>query len=266
MAKSSKSWIPSGEPSDGMMAPYNKPRTDEWNVNSPDFSPDNRGEPANGANAMLRDAKGRRIGLFVNDITTDFNLAGSQAQSAGKQQFFPRNYAAPRVMISGQAPNGYEFGRLSEVVRESHLMAIDDGDRGLDDQFRAVTFMTFGKDHVPKFGDAGANQAARQGRKYRTTKGVPSRIVLDGYITNMVRGAERHMVAYDWQFELVVLRAKSLLALPDSKLNRTLVKTVQTIEDALSKTKSASPSVDPWAAYNDSVANTYRSWNFEVDE
>lgn len=257
MSKPSKSWVPKGEPSDGMSAPYNRPRSKEWNVNSPDRSPDANGNVANGANAMLKAADGRRIGLFVNEISTDFNLSGTLAQSPGKQQFFPHNYAAPRVMISGQTPNGYEFGRLSEVVRSSHLMAIDDGDRGLDDQFRAVTFMTFGRRHIPQFGDAGANQKTRQGRKYRTTKGVPSRIVLDGYITSMARGAERHLVAYDWQFEFVVLRASNMIGLPDSKLNRDLVKTVQTIEDALSGAKSATPNVDPWKAYNDSIAGAF---------
>jgi hypothetical protein len=235
-----------------MNAPYDKPKSREWNVNSPNLAPDQNGQPANKANAMLKSANGQRIGLFVNEIVTDFNLAGSVAQSSSKQQFFPRNYAAPRVQISGQAPNGYEYGRLAEVVRASHLQAIDDGDRGLDDQFRAVTFMTFGKRHVPQFGEAGANQRARQGRKSRTTKGIPSRIVLDGYITNMVRGAERHLVVYDWQFEFVVLRASSMIGLPDSALNRDLVKTVQTIEDALSKAKTATPSVDPWAAYKES--------------
>lgn len=249
----SKSWTPGSTPSDGMNARYDRPNNKEWDVNSPKLSPDEGGQRANGANALLRAADGRTIGLFVNEISTDFNLAGTVAQSQDKQQFFARNYAAPRVLISGQAPNGYEYGRLAEVVRRSHRDAIDDGDRGLSDQFRAVTFMTFGNTHRDRYGDAGANVKSRMGERARTTKGKPSRIVLDGYISSMTRGAERHLVAYDWQFEFVVLRAANMIGLPDSSLNRDLVKNVQTIEDALAKAPSATPTVDPWQAYNETA-------------
>ncbi len=256
MSKPSSSWIPKSDPSLGMNAPFDKPNSREWNVNSPSMKPnDSSGNATNKSNAMLVSANNRRIGLWVNDITTDFNLLGSVAQSQDKQQFFPHNFAAPRITISGQCPNSYEFGRLGEVVREAHRYAIDDGDRGLDDKYRAVRFIKYGLDYKPRNGTAGASSKSRTGKENRTTKGVPSRIVLDGYVSGMQRGAERYEVAYNWQFEFVVLRAANMLGLQDPVLNSSLIKVVKTIEDALSNASLAQPGVDPFVAYNDTALN-----------
>ena len=161
-------------------------------------------------------------------------------------------------MISGQAPNGYEMGRLAEVIRESHQLAIDDGDAGLGDQYRAVRFMKFGKTYTPNYkGVAGSNATARTGRRNRTNKGLSSQITVDGYISGITRGAERYLVAYDWQFELVVLRSVSMLGLRDPALDSQLIKVVKTIEDALVNADRAVPEIDPFGAYSSAAGVDY---------
>lgn len=253
MSKPSKSWIPSSNPSPGMNVPFDRPNTREWNVNTPKMSPnDSQGNPTNRSNAMLISGGGKKIGLWVNNITTDFSLSGSVAQSQNKQQFFPHNFTQPTISISGQSPNGYEFGRLGEVVRESHKLAIDDGDRGLNDQYRAVKFVKYGKDYVSNHGgEAGSRYESRAGVKNRNTKGRSSKMIVYGYIANMNRGTERHLVAFDWSFELIVLKAVNFMDLRDDGLNGNLIKVVRTIEDSLSKADKAVPETDPFKAYAD---------------
>jgi len=268
MPKQSRSWIPSSLPSDNMSIPFDKPKG-EWNVKSPNLPPNNSsGELTNRANAVLIGANNKRIGLFVNQIETEFSLAGEVAQSQSQQQFFPHNFTQPRLRISGQAPNSYEFGRLGEMVRESHRAAIDDGDRGLSEAYRKVEFKYVGGDKNAKSYNrrgpiAGNASRERTGSLNRTTKGQPSRIHLQGFVSNMQRGAERFNVAYDWSFEFVVLRAVSFIGIHDATLTTALNKINATIEESLAGIANASSTIDPFDAYGDVATNS--TWGDPLD-
>jgi hypothetical protein len=59
----------------------------------------------------------KSINMWVFDVSVDFGLSGSTAQSSGTRSFFPRNLTQPSIHISVQCPTQRHMAELAEFVR-----------------------------------------------------------------------------------------------------------------------------------------------------
>lgn len=164
-----------------------------YRVKSPNRPPDNNGRRANGANGFLENANGQRVGLWVNEITADFELAGSLAQSAMQRDFYPHNFTQPKLSIGGQTTNNYEYNRLADFVRQSQLDALDMATNGF-----ILKFVCVQPDDV--------RQPVRE-----TMRGRHQHISIDGFVATIKKGGTRFVTAHTYQFDFVVLAAHSFL-------------------------------------------------------
>lgn len=175
-------------------------------VNKPDMRPDSGGERREGANGLLRDSKGRSVGLWINDISADFSMVGSTAQSKRKRSFYPHNFAQPMLVIAGQTPNQYQHARLAEFIRKSQLEAT------LSDL--NVLQLT-----VLAGGDA----------KARTTRGRHIGIDVKGYIDRGTRTAEVGVQAPPFSFNFIITEANKLLGMDDEPVRKLQFKSIMDV-------------------------------------
>jgi hypothetical protein len=168
---------------------------------TPDVRPDENGQGRNKSNAYLENWRGQRIYMWLNEITSNFSMAGSTAQSKRKREFYAHNFVQPAIGLAGQTPNTYQFNRLSEFIRESHLDAMNDGDKLL-----LLRVIARGED-FPE----GARANIRGKRQH---------IAVDGYINTADRGAERFVNAPDFNLEFTVSRVHKLLGIQDDPVFR----------------------------------------------
>lgn len=194
------SWVPSGN-----SIPIDKPNNNQEEivgVNAPALSPDINGEGANGSNACLEiegnDSSIQRLYLWVNNVESAFTVSGSVAQSVARRQFFPRDFAQPALMISGQTPNQYEYGRIAEFVRQSHLNVINPSFGGTGLGLVTLTVFT---DQKPT--------------KFPMVKGPHQNLRIRGYVSSIERATERFVNAPDFKFEFIIAEATKFLGLQD---------------------------------------------------
>lgn len=166
---------------------------DGW-VRRPNIAPDAAGEPTNGANAILTRKNSQMIGLWVNEITADFQMSGIMAQSKDRRTFFPHNFVAPVFQVSGQTTNSYEYNRLALFVRHSQLNLAND----IDDPLRLI---------VP--------YPEKETSFNRPQRGSHTDIDLEGYATTINAGAERWMNAPNWTFAFTITRALQFPGIED---------------------------------------------------
>lgn len=74
--------------------------------------------------AYLEDQDGQRLYMWVHEITMNFQLSGSKAQSHQFHAFYPRNFVAPVVTIVGQCANQAAYGDLCEFIRRSQRKSL----------------------------------------------------------------------------------------------------------------------------------------------
>jgi hypothetical protein len=60
---------------------------------------------------------GNTVSMYVFDVSIDFGLSGSTAQSSGTRSFFPRNLTQPSIHIAVQCPTQRHMAELAEFVR-----------------------------------------------------------------------------------------------------------------------------------------------------
>lgn len=154
---------------------------------------DDRGEPINGANAYLENAKAERIGLWINSVQADFAATGSTAQSRTGRDFYHHNFQQPTMILGGQTPNSAEYNRLGAFIRDSHKL-------GLTHQGQVLRLRV----------DKGGKNTVRG-----NMRGQRNHIDVDGYILNATRGAERFVNAPDYEFSFVITKAREFLDLQD---------------------------------------------------
>src|SRR6476469_7890096 len=65
-----------------------------------------------------------RFYFWVHDLTANFNLNGSFAQSPRFRRFYARNFAMPVFSITGQCPDQKNYGDLIEWVRQAQKQTI----------------------------------------------------------------------------------------------------------------------------------------------
>jgi hypothetical protein len=162
----------------------------------PNFPPDNKGESRNGSNAFLENGRGERVYMWVNEVTANFALSGTTAQSAKRRSFYPHNLAQPSITVGGQTPNTYEYNRLSAFIRDGHLKQV--AGKGDDEGVFALRVYAGGKN---------TTRDIQRGRR--------KQISVDGYIQNAAAGATRFINAPPFQFTFIITRAYKFLSLDD---------------------------------------------------
>ncbi len=182
-------------------------RTGGFWVTHPQLRPeDDKGRSMNKSNAYLENVKGERVWLWINDITSDFAMSGTTAQSHKRREFFAHNFTQPSLNINCQTPNSYEYNRLGAFIRDAQL-------KGLSHQ-----------GNVLKLRVAPGGYEAK-----KNVKGTHRGIYVDGYIINSVRGAERWVNAPDFQFSFVISHAHNFLGLQDQDVKSQQLRTIMGI-------------------------------------
>ena len=149
----------------------------------PVMEPDIDGNPyQNGSNAYLQ--YGTFInGLWIHDVSADFQLAGKVSQGPLTQDFYPHNLVTPGITFKGQFPNSHEKLRLANFIRFVHTQAI-------------IKSTGANQDNM-KFTISNGNQRAH------TQKGSPSDFTLYGMIESFDFSIQRFMTAYEYEFTFV---------------------------------------------------------------
>jgi hypothetical protein len=131
----------------------------------------------------LENQAGKRIYLWVTDVTASFEMGGSFAQSVRNRSWYPRNFTQPTISFTGVAPNSYQFNRLAEFVRGSQLRALRDQDGG-----GIIKLVMPSRGIDVKRGQKGRHQA----------------YTMNGYIKNVARGAKRFENVPTWTFDFIL--------------------------------------------------------------
>lgn len=185
-------------------------RTGPYWVTHPQLPPeDARGGRLNNTNAFLENVKGERVWLWINDITSDFAMSGTTAQSRNRREFFAHNFTQPSLNINCQTPNSYEYNRLGAFIRDAQL-------KGLSHQGQVLKFRV-----APGGYSANKNNVGSY-----TVKGKHEGLYVDGYILNAGRGAERWVNAPDYQFSFVISHAHNFLGLHDQDVQSMKLRTI----------------------------------------
>lgn len=71
----------------------------------------------NTATGYLKDQDDQHFYLWIHDITGSFEVSGSNVQAESSRTWFPRYMTQPKLTITGQTANQYEYGRLAEFIR-----------------------------------------------------------------------------------------------------------------------------------------------------
>lgn len=150
-------------------------------VNSP-----NRDARRKKPSAYLENNAGKRIYLWVTEVTSTFGMGGSFAQSVNARTFYPRNFTQTTMTFKGVMPNSYQYNRLAEFVRGTHLRAGRDEDGG-----RIIRLVM------------SQNAYVKRGPRYKHRD-----YDLDGYITAIGKGARRFEFQPTFEFEFVVATSR----------------------------------------------------------
>lgn len=150
-------------------------------VNNPNRDPRNK-KPS----AFLENNVGKRIYLWVTEVTSVFGMGGSFAQSVSTRTFYPRNFTQATMTFKGVMPNSYQYNRLAEFVRSTHLRANRDEDGG-----RIIRLVM------------AQNDLVKRGPRYKHRN-----YDLDGYITTIGKGARRFEFQPTFEFEFVIATSR----------------------------------------------------------
>lgn len=167
-------------------APFFQPFTRGWQVDRPV-----RSTTLGASNATLlsgvdpeTDVNGTSgIKLWVNNVQSTFGISGQTAQSRMRRTFFPHNLAQTNYQVTGQCPSQAEYGRLTEFVRYA--------------QVSTLTSETLMRLLIPASGIVAT----------RNLKGRRKGVDLIGYVTDMPREHERHVMAPNYTFEFTISRS-----------------------------------------------------------
>lgn len=197
----------------GLHVPYDR----GYGVATPDIDP-----AFNQANAFMLNQVGEGIGLWVEEIEANFEMVGTTGQSRKVRQFFPHNMVQPFITIRGQTPNSYQYNRLAAFIRASHYNALSGTDaKILAMKGAAVTYNNYRrKDKKGEpVGDSILDPTIQltilsgtvKGFPYNHAKGSGSSVKgrhqtwrVNGYVKQIMAGAERFNHAPAYQFEFVV--------------------------------------------------------------
>lgn len=151
-----------------------------------------------GASGQFKRPDGQTIALWLTDITADFTLSGTQAQSRMLREFFPHSFNDITLQLTGNVASTQEYNRLALFVREHHwdaLRAINSGGTATQ-TIDFHLYSTYAGGRTPYSG--------------RTVKGPHRPWAVSGYISSIAAGAVRHEIGP--QFSIAFIVATSQLS------------------------------------------------------
>ena len=174
-----------------------------YGVADPDVNP--AGKEANGRFVNQRNEK---IDFWVEELTANFGMTGTTAQSRNVRQFMPHNITQPSITVKGRAPNSFQYNRMATFVRASHFAALNPGQAEVTRHLNTTSGQTVPADTVRfvLFNGSGAYpyNGKRKPNGRRQVKGVHVAWAVEGYIKSMKAGAQRFNQAPPFQFEFFV--------------------------------------------------------------
>jgi hypothetical protein len=139
----------------------------------------------------------KRHPIWIDEMTTDFALSGTTAQSAAKRDFYPRNFNQPSYGFHGQTFSETHYGQLGEWIRKAQLDCV----------FRYGLMQIFlpasGATHVW----VGPDGREHKREITRNQRGRRPAIWLEGYIANIQRAHEVGVQAPEYDFGFIVSRS-----------------------------------------------------------
>ena len=79
--------------------------------------------PADAAtgSAMLKDSvSGKKLWLYVTDVSTSWSLQGSKSQTQARSTFYPQHVTQELLVVRGQCANQFEYDRIVEFITRHH--------------------------------------------------------------------------------------------------------------------------------------------------
>jgi hypothetical protein len=192
--------------SSGKVYPLQNPIKRGYGVADPDINPADRQ-----ANARMTNQKGEDIDFWVEEITANFAMTGSTAQSRNVRQFIPHNVVQPTITVSGRAPNQFQYNRMASFVRASHYTALHQGEQiretitpgGKKIKSETVRLLVRNGSQ-PGVWNAQRTKKRDGDRRGKRVKGIHVPWLVEGYIKSMKAGGERFNPAPQFQFEFFV--------------------------------------------------------------
>ncbi len=170
-----------------------------YGVADPDRNP-----AAKGANARLTNQRNEKIDFWVEEVEAKFEMTGTTAQSRTLRQFVPHSIVQPSIMVTGRAPNSFQYNRLASFIRASHWNAVNMDQLSGEDVRHEV--LGNGKTvTVPTIRLIIRNRT-RDGFPYNGSNVKGSHIpwAVEGYVKSIKAGAKRHDPAPPFQFEFLI--------------------------------------------------------------
>jgi len=148
-------------------------------------------------NGILIANNGTDLKLWIEEAKMDFSMSGSTGQSRYRNQFYPKAFNQPTLIVSGTIPNQYEYNRLASFIRETHFDALNQTNRNVG---ATTSSKTYNKKTIKLLiKDAGQGKQPK-----RNQKGGHLAMGFQGYIKNIAAGGTRFQFAPKFQFEFVV--------------------------------------------------------------
>jgi hypothetical protein len=148
-------------------------------------------------NASLIANSGEELKLWIEEAKMDFSMSGSTGQSRYRNQFYPKAFNQPSLIVNGTMPNQYEYNRLASFVRETHFDALNQTNRNIGTTKNIKTYNN--KTIKLLIKDAGKGKQPK-----RNQKGGHLAMAFQGYIRNIQAGATKFQFAPRFQFEFVI--------------------------------------------------------------
>lgn len=98
-----------------------------WDATGANLQEPRRSLALNQANALITDGTGTgsfQLPIFVTNLSMDSSLAGSTAQSQKVQDFYPHNFVAPTIRLSGWSLDQADYGLLCEFIHSAQRKAL----------------------------------------------------------------------------------------------------------------------------------------------
>lgn len=156
-----------------------RPGDEGYYVNTPNRAVDRH-------NVLLEDQCGNTMLLWVHEIVMNFQMAGQRAQSHRMAEWYPRNFVAPTVTLTGQTQNQKQYAHIAEWIRRT--------------QYYALRWKNAGEYTVKLSIPDNGNKVLGHYHQGHT---------LRGYIRNIERRTERFVNAPQFSFEFIVATAET---------------------------------------------------------
>lgn len=141
------------------------------------------------------------IPIWVYDVTSDFALTGTTAQSLGKRDFYARNFNQPVYNIAGQTHNEFDYGHIAEFIRDAQeacvfgatrtiMQMLINGHRGADEVILQP-----------------GTRNERRAPIIRNQRGRRGPLGVQGYVNTIRRAHKQFVNAPEYQFQFIIQRS-----------------------------------------------------------